>query len=47
MIAAFIIWSTGAILFWGIGIRGRNSKEPVGFFTFVKPPVVTDIRNYN
>ncbi len=47
MIIAFIIWSTVAVLFLGIGISGRKSKEAVGFFTFVKPPVVTDVSKYN
>ncbi len=47
MIIAFIIWSIVALLFFGIGIVGRKSKEAVGFFTFVKPPEVTDINKYN
>ncbi len=47
MIIAFIIWSIVAVLFLGIGISGRKAKEAVGFFTFVKPPVVTDINMYN
>ncbi len=47
MIMAFIIWSIVAVLFLGIGISGRKSKEAVGFFTFVKPPVVTDVSKYN
>ncbi len=47
MIIAFIIWSIVAVLFLGIGISGRKSKEAVGFFTFVKPPVVTDVSKYN
>jgi len=47
MIIAFIIWSLVAVLFFGIGISARKSKEAVGFFTFVKPPVVTDIIRYN
>ncbi len=47
MIIAFIIWSIVAVLFLGIGIRVRKSKEAVGFFTFVKPPVVTDVTKYN
>lgn len=47
MIIAFIIWSIVAVLFFGIGIRIRKSKDAVGFFTFVKPPVVTDINKYN
>lgn len=47
MIIAFIIWSIVAVLFLGIGISGRKSKEAVGFFTFVKPPEVTDVSKYN
>ncbi len=47
MIIAFIIWSIVAVLFLGIGISGRKSKEAVGFFTFVKPPVITDVSKYN
>ena len=47
MIIAFIIWSIVAAVFFGIGISCRRSSEAVGFFTFVKPPIVDDIRHYN
>lgn len=47
MLIAFIIWSIVAVLFLVIGIVGRKSKEAVGFFTFVKPPEVTDVHKYN
>lgn len=47
MLIAFIIWSIAAVLFLGIGIVGRKSKEAVGFFTFVKPPEVTNVNRYN
>ena len=47
MLIAFIIWSIAAVLFLGIGIAGRKSKEAVGFFTFVKSPEVTDVNKYN
>ena len=47
MLVAFIIWSIVAVLFLGIGIVGRKSKDAVGFFTFVKPPKVTDVNKYN
>lgn len=47
MMIAFIIWSIVAVIFFGIGISCRRSNEAVGFFTFVKPPVVDDIRRYN
>ncbi len=47
MIIAFIIWSIAAVLFLGIGVSARKSKEAVGFFTFAKPSVVTDVNKYN
>lgn len=47
MVFAFVIWSICALLFLGIGISVRKSKEAVGFFTFTKPPVVTDVYRYN
>ena len=47
MTIAFFIWSIVAAIFLGIGISCRKSSEAVGFFTFVKPPVVDDIRHYN
>lgn len=47
MLIVFIIWSIVAVLFLGIGIVGRRSKEAVGFFTFVKSPKVTDVSKYN
>lgn len=47
MIIAFIIWSIVALMFFVIGISGIKSKEAVGFFTFVKPTVVTDVCGYN
>ena len=47
MIIAFIIWSIVAILLAFIGISGLKSDKPVGFFTFVTPPVVKDIKRYN
>ena len=47
MMIAFIIWSIVAVIFFGIGISCRRSNEAVGFFTFVKPPVIDDIRRYN
>ena len=45
--AAFFICSIVAAIFLIIGISGRKSKEAVGFFTFVDPPVVNDVRRYN
>ena len=47
MIIAFVIWSLVAVLFLGIGLSGWNSTKAVGFFTFVNPPAVTDIKKYN
>lgn len=47
MIIAFAIWSIAALLFLGIGVSIRKSKEAVGFFTFVKSPEVTDVYRYN
>ena len=47
MMIAFVIWSIVAILFLSIGISGWKSTEPVGFFTFIKPPAVTDVNKYN
>lgn len=34
-------------VFLGIGIRCRKSSEEVGFFTFIKPPKVENIKQYN
>ena len=46
-IIGFAIWSIVSIIILCIGISAWNSKEPVGFFTGVKPPEVKDIRKYN
>jgi len=47
MLTAFAIWSITALLFAGIGVSIRRSDKPTGFFTFVKPPAVSDTRRYN
>lgn len=47
MVIGFIIWSIVAAVFLGIGISCRKSTEAVGFFTFVEPPMVEDVENYN
>lgn len=47
MIIGFMIWSIVAIMFAGIGISSRKSEKAVGFFTFVGPPVVRDVKKYN
>lgn len=47
MIIGFIIWSMVSVLFLVIGMSCRRSDKAVGFFTFVEPPVVNDIKAYN
>ena len=47
MIIGFIIWSIVAIVFLAIGFSCRRSHEPAGFFTFVKPPAVKNVEEYN
>lgn len=47
MIVAFIIWSIVAIVFLAIGINCHKSSEAIGFFTFVEPPKVVDVKSYN
>ena len=47
MIIGFIIVSVIAVIFLSIGISCRKSREAVGFFTFVKPPIVEDVKHYN
>ena len=47
MIIAFVIWSVVAVIFLTIGVSAWQSKEAVGFFTFVNPPKVKDTKQYN
>ncbi len=47
MLMGFIIWSLVALLFVGIGISTYRAKDAVGFFTFVEPPKVNDVKKYN
>ena len=47
MIIGFVIVSLIAVIFLGIGNSCRKSHEAVGFFTFVKPPIIKDIKHYN
>lgn len=47
MIIGFVIWSLCAVLFFVIGVVDLKSKKPVGFFTGVKPPKISDVKNYN
>lgn len=44
---AFIIWSYVTVIFFMIGVSAWKAKEAVGFFTFVDPPKVKDVRQYN
>ncbi len=47
MVMGFAICSLAAIIFLLIGISTWKSKEPAGFFTFVKRPAVSDVKRYN
>jgi hypothetical protein len=47
MITGFIIWSLTALVPLGIGIYDYNAKKPVGFWTGINPPEVTDVKKYN
>ena len=47
MIIAFVIWSVVAVIFLVIGVSTWKAKEAAGFFTFVEPPKVKDVRRYN
>lgn len=47
MMTGFFIWSAVALVLVGIGIWDWNSKTPVGFYSGIKPPEVTDVRRYN
>ena len=47
MIAGFVIWSAVSLLLLGIGIWSWRSEKAAGFYTGVKPPEVTDVREYN
>ena len=42
-----MIWSCAAVIFFMIGVGAWKAKKSVGFFTFVDPPKVKDIRRYN
>lgn len=47
MIIGFVIWSIAAVIFLGIGVSCRKSTGAAGFFTFVKPPAVENVEQYN
>ncbi len=42
-----IIWSIVALILAGLGIWAFVAKKPVGFYSGVKPPEVTDVKGYN
>lgn len=47
MLIGFVIYSAAALIFAAIGLCAWKSKTAVGFFTFVKPPAVKNIKKYN
>ena len=47
MITGFAIWSLVSLLFLSIGCSSWKAKEPVGFFTGVKPVEMKDVTAYN
>ena len=47
MMIGFVIWSLISVFLFGIGVSAWISKNPVGFFTGVKPPKVKDTKKYN
>lgn len=47
MVIAFVVWTIVAFIFFLIGISVWKAREAVGFFTFVKPPVIKNIEQYN
>lgn len=47
MIIAFVIVTLCMSFFVGIAVWAWKAKEPVGFFTGVKPPKVKDVTAYN
>ena len=47
MLIGFVIWSVVAIIFLCIGLSSWRAKEPVGFFTGVKPTKMKDTIAYN
>lgn len=46
-IIGFTIWSLVALIFLIIAIVDFRSEKPVGFYTGVKPPEVSDVKKYN
>ena len=47
MIAGFLIWTVVSLILLVIGILAWKSERAVGFYAGVKPPEVTDVRQYN
>ncbi len=43
----FVVWTIVSLMFVLIGIYAWNTKKAVGFFTFVNPPELTDVKGYN
>ena len=46
-ILGFSVWSLVALVMLVIAIVDLRSEKPVGFYTGVKPPEVTDVKKYN
>lgn len=46
-IIGFVVWVLVDLIFLFVGISAWNKKEPVGFFTFVSPPKVSNVTGYN
>lgn len=44
---SFFIFTAVSILFYIIGVVSWKAKEPVGFFTGIKPPKVKDTKAFN
>ena len=44
---AFVIWTLCVLIFLGIGIFDWRAQKPVGFYSGIKPPQVSDVKKYN
>ncbi len=47
MMVGFILWSLVALIVAGIGAGTWKAKKAVFFFAGVKPPTVSNVRQYN
>ena len=47
MFIGFVVVSMVALVLLSIGISCRRANEAVGFFTFIKPPKVENVKDYN